>query len=202
MSRLCTGPSASKAEFEKQCSELDTSGLAVLVGAFGYLKSLGLELWNETGMRLLPLDNPGHMALSGNALTQLHVLEGAILWPRALECLRMDDLFAHAFCLCIGSEGTERHHLGNEMSGILFLSGFIPALKLLRALGRPLDGTFVDLHCTFTHHQKASFSRRVWVSWIRQSILSRPTDGQSSGARQSKSCTRKKFGCNLSRDQA
>jgi hypothetical protein len=81
ISSLCTCPPASKEAFERQCRELDESSLAALVGAFQYLKSLGLELWNEEGMRLLPLDKPGHMALSSNTLAQLHVLEGM------LQCL-------------------------------------------------------------------------------------------------------------------
>ena len=73
---LCTGSDASKQAFEEQAATLDDAVLASLLGAFQYLKGLGLELWNEAGLALRPLTDPGHMTLGSNALAQLHVLEG------------------------------------------------------------------------------------------------------------------------------
>ena len=77
ISALCTGSEASKATFGEQAAALDDGALTALLAAFRYLKGLGLELWNEAGLALRPVTDPGHMTLSSNALAQLHVLEGA-----------------------------------------------------------------------------------------------------------------------------
>jgi ABC-type thiamine transport system ATPase subunit len=74
---LCTGAAAQAAAFVEQASALPDAALAALLAAFRYLKSLGLEVWNEEGLRLRPVSEPGHMCLSSNALAQLRVLEGA-----------------------------------------------------------------------------------------------------------------------------
>lgn len=56
----------------------DLPGGAVdcMSASFGYLKSLGLEVWNEAGLRLQSVEQPGVMTLSSNALANLHVFLG------------------------------------------------------------------------------------------------------------------------------
>lgn len=49
-----------------------------MTASFGYLKSLGLEVWNEAGLRLQSMEQPGVMALSSNSLTNLHVFVGML----------------------------------------------------------------------------------------------------------------------------
>jgi hypothetical protein len=86
---LCTGPEASKGAFLQQAAALEDAVLSAMLPAFRYLKSLGLDLWNESGLTLMPVSQPGYMTLSSNALAQLHVLEG-LFTPCVLQsCMLM-----------------------------------------------------------------------------------------------------------------
>lgn len=73
---LCTGREASKGAFQQQAAALEDAVLSAMLPAFRYLKGLGLDVWNESGLTLMPLSQPGYMRLSSNALAQLNVLEG------------------------------------------------------------------------------------------------------------------------------
>ena len=74
--KLCTGAADKTEAFLAQAGALADAPLAAMLGAFRYLKTLGLEVWNEAGLALRPVSQPGHMCLSSNALAQLNVLEG------------------------------------------------------------------------------------------------------------------------------
>jgi hypothetical protein len=50
-----------------------------MLGAFTYLGKLGLKIWDEVGMVLQPVSQPGHMTLGSNALHNLHILIGVVL---------------------------------------------------------------------------------------------------------------------------
>ena len=77
LQKLCSGPEEGVAAFLQQVQQLPAPVTRALLGAFRYLKGLGLEVWNESGLTLRPMTQPGHMCLSSNALAQLNVLEGA-----------------------------------------------------------------------------------------------------------------------------
>ena len=56
--------------------QVPAGALRALRALFQYLKGFGLLVWSENGAILRPITEPGHMQLTGNAMTQLHVIAG------------------------------------------------------------------------------------------------------------------------------
>lgn len=56
---------------------LPVGAVECMAASFAYLKSLGLEVWNEVGLKLQSVEQPGVMTLSSNALSNLRVFVGA-----------------------------------------------------------------------------------------------------------------------------
>ena len=85
---MCSGVAAKVDAFCDQAAELSDATLRALLASFKYLKGLGLEVWDEAGLSLRSISQPGHMSLSSNALAQLHVLEGAASGLGLRACTR------------------------------------------------------------------------------------------------------------------
>lgn len=60
---LYGGQKTAKDDFLSAVPNLPAGALRALAVAFQYLKGLGLEVWNEGGLSLRPLSEPGHMGV-------------------------------------------------------------------------------------------------------------------------------------------
>jgi hypothetical protein len=75
---LLSDASYKQNDLTDELDSLPDAAVDAMLAAFTYLQKLGLNVWNEIGLRLRPMSSPGHMVLGSNALHNLHILSGVL----------------------------------------------------------------------------------------------------------------------------